>query len=188
MKSVLLGITILLTACGMDGDVKSTEDQGANLSRHGRGRDDRCLADSRDGRSSDDQRADSDKRRGRGGHGRGHDDEGRDDRRGDVDCVGQNDGGAGNSGSANPTAETPPSSTALTYQDVEPIIRAACVKCHQPGASASFLPLDTQQRVESARGAMADAIASGFMPLRNPGFKDTADGQKLLSWLNAAIR
>jgi hypothetical protein len=77
--------------------------------------------------------------------------------------------------------QNPPAS--LKFADVESIAIANCAKsgCHD-GARRLF-PLKTREDFLQKKPLPLESIQSGDMPLDNPSFKDSADGQKLIQYL-----
>ncbi len=73
----------------------------------------------------------------------------------------------------------------LTYPDVKSIIDMNCVVCHAAGGPVDTLPFQTLDQIRGKAERMKAAIASGFMPLGDPDFGSTADGQLLLEWLTS---
>jgi hypothetical protein len=78
---------------------------------------------------------------------------------------------------AAPTEVSEPEVVALSYANVGPIVTASCGGCHAP--------FRTLAGIKANKANMLAATKSGFMPRGNPGFKATADGKKVLSWLKS---
>lgn len=73
----------------------------------------------------------------------------------------------------------------LTYPDVKSIIDMNCVVCHAAGGPVETLPFQSLDQIRGKAERMRAAIASGRMPLGDPDFGSTADGQLLLEWLTS---
>lgn len=82
-------------------------------------------------------------------------------------------------GSTQPTDPTDPPAK-VTFNDVAGIVKANCASCHN---GTSNFSLKTREDFVSKKPFPLDEIQAGSMPLRNPGFKDTADGKLLIQWL-----
>jgi hypothetical protein len=65
------------------------------------------------------------------------------------------------------------------FSDVETIIQNTCTRCHSNEFS-------TLSKVREKRMRMLSKVSSGEMPRGNPTFKDTPDGQTLLSYLTTS--
>ncbi len=76
-----------------------------------------------------------------------------------------------------------PSQAQLRYPDVKSIIDENCVVCHAAGGPVSALPFEDFEQIRGKAERMRAALAAGRMPLGDPGFRTTADGQLLLEWL-----
>jgi mono/diheme cytochrome c family protein len=72
---------------------------------------------------------------------------------------------------------------AQTYAEVAPLVETNCVSCHGPETAYADLRLDSEASLVANKKAVYDAIVSGYMPLGDEGWKDTADGKKVLSYL-----
>jgi hypothetical protein len=66
-----------------------------------------------------------------------------------------------------------------SYAEVAPLLTGACRPCHW----GSF---DSLEKVKRNREAMRAMIADGRMPQGAPTWKDTADGQKVLTFLTSS--
>lgn len=63
--------------------------------------------------------------------------------------------------------QSPPTPTAAArtwYEHAAPIVLSRCAGCHEPDGIASFMPLDTLERVRGAAAVVRDAVAAGRMP------------------------
>lgn len=76
-----------------------------------------------------------------------------------------------------PTEATEADLTKLSYATVGPIVTANCGGCHAP--------FKTLAGIKANKTAMLSMLKAGAMPKGNPGFKSTADGKKVLSWLKS---
>jgi uncharacterized membrane protein len=76
-----------------------------------------------------------------------------------------------------------PAAAQLLYADVKTIIDDNCVVCHTTGGAMDGLPFETLAQIKGNQDRMAKAIKEGVMPFGNPDFADTADGKKLITWL-----
>lgn len=76
-----------------------------------------------------------------------------------------------------------PSQAQLSYPDVKSIIDTNCVVCHAADGPVDTLPFQTLDQIRGKAERMRAAIASGLMPLGDPDFGGTAEGQLLLEWL-----
>jgi mono/diheme cytochrome c family protein len=79
----------------------------------------------------------------------------------------------------NPNPNPNPNPT-VTFNDVVAIVKANCASCHN---GTSNFSLQTREDFVAKKPFPLNEIMSGSMPLRNPGFKDTADGKLLIQWL-----
>jgi hypothetical protein len=70
-------------------------------------------------------------------------------------------------------------SPAPKFSDVETIIQNTCDRCHSNEFS-------TLTKVRDKRMRMLSKVSSGEMPRGNAGFKDTPDGQTLLTYLTTS--
>jgi hypothetical protein len=73
---------------------------------------------------------------------------------------------------------TPPPAT-VAYAQVQPIIANACGQCHATEFS-------TLAQVKASRSSILGTVGAGVMPLGQPGFAQTPDGQTLLTFLNSS--
>lgn len=71
------------------------------------------------------------------------------------------------------------------YAEVEAIVAANCLGCHSPELALGDIVLDTEEKLNSWRLESLNALKAGLMPVGDEGFKDTADGQLLLEYLES---
>jgi uncharacterized membrane protein len=76
-----------------------------------------------------------------------------------------------------------PSQAQLSYLDVKSIIDDNCVVCHAVDGVVDALPFQSLDQIRGKAERMKAAITTGRMPLGNPDFAETRDGQLLLDWL-----
>ncbi len=74
---------------------------------------------------------------------------------------------------------------AVTYKDVAPILTDACNSCHASDVAYGNVVLDSEDLLLKNKDAVLEAVSSGSMPLGQPEFKDSPEGQKLLNYLKA---
>lgn len=72
--------------------------------------------------------------------------------------------------------------TSDTYATIKPILDAHCATCH--GANSRH-PLATSETLKSLAARAFDLVNHGKMPARDPDFRTTDDGKRLLAWLGA---
>jgi mono/diheme cytochrome c family protein len=73
-----------------------------------------------------------------------------------------------------------------TYAEIAPILQANCLSCHGAVRPRKGVRLDTEAFARQNAGRAAGELQQGAMPPRRPDFARSADGQRLLQWLNSA--
>jgi mono/diheme cytochrome c family protein len=81
---------------------------------------------------------------------------------------------------SNPSVPADPNTPALKFADIQPIIAATCGGCHD---GVDNVKLATREDFVAEKPFPLNKISSGAMPKGNPGWKDTADGKKVIQWL-----
>jgi len=75
----------------------------------------------------------------------------------------------------------------LVYADIAPILQANCVSCHSGASARKAVRLDTEAFAMQNASRALPIVTQGRMPPRKPGFKDTSEGQLLLSWFQKPL-
>lgn len=73
--------------------------------------------------------------------------------------------------------------TALTYNDVKPILDTTCAPCHSGENAPRALLYDTEEDSILHAGAALHFVISRRMPPESPDFSTSEEGLKLLKWL-----
>lgn len=74
-------------------------------------------------------------------------------------------------------------SAASTYAEVETIVADACLSCHAADVAYGDIVLETEADLTAQAAAVLAVLEVGAMPLGNPEFKDSAEGQALIAYL-----
>ncbi len=72
-----------------------------------------------------------------------------------------------------------------TYADIEAIVSVNCLGCHSADAAFGDVVLDSEEKLKAVSAEALNALKAGLMPIGDEGFKDTADGQLLLEYLES---
>ena len=88
-----------------------------------------------------------------------------------------------------PSSPTPPRAPAgeVTFAAIAPILAAACGSCHQGGKHKGGVVLDDEASLHKYSRSSREEIARGSMPPKEPGWRDSSDGQLLLKYLEQEI-
>lgn len=72
-----------------------------------------------------------------------------------------------------------------TYADIEPIVAVNCLGCHGADLALGDVVLDSEEKLKAVSLEALNALKAGIMPIGDEGFKDTADGQLLVEYLES---
>ena len=71
------------------------------------------------------------------------------------------------------------------YADIEAIVAENCSGCHSADVALGGIVLDSEEQLKALSKEAAEALKSGLMPAGDETFKDTADGQLLIQYLES---
>jgi uncharacterized membrane protein len=83
------------------------------------------------------------------------------------------------------TPVTPEPIAKPSYADIEAIVAENCSACHSADVALGGVVLDTEEQLKALSAEAAEALKSGLMPAGDETFKDTADGQLLIQYLES---
>jgi mono/diheme cytochrome c family protein len=82
-----------------------------------------------------------------------------------------------------PSDPSPRPGPGLTFADVAEIVSTNCSGCHNDVRAFGLKTREDFYALRDSDPSPLSELLAGSMPLRNPGFKDTEQGQRLVSWL-----
>ena len=71
------------------------------------------------------------------------------------------------------------------YADIEGIVAENCAGCHSADVALGGIVLDSEEQLKALSTEALAALKSGLMPAGDETFKDTADGQLLIQYLES---